>query len=125
MSRVAFAALTLLLLAAAAAPRSVRTTESHTFDQATTETKRFELRVPAEVARVRLRFSGSVNSGEIKVRLLNPAGEVRRDVWRTPEGGKPGRFEFEGGEMKDAGAWALEVELKDATGSYEFTWTVD
>jgi hypothetical protein len=50
---------------------------------------------------------------------------VLRNVWRTPEASKPGRFEFEGGEMGAAGAWTLEVELKGATGSYEYTWTVD
>jgi hypothetical protein len=127
MFRVAFATVALLLplAAAAAAPRSVRTTESHTFDHATTETKRFELRVPGAGARVRLRFRGSVSAGEIRVRLLDPSDKVRRNVWRTPEASKPGGFEFEGGEMDAAGAWTLEVELKGATGSYEYTWTVD
>jgi hypothetical protein len=130
MFRGAFATVALLLplaaaAAAPAAPRSVRTTESHTFDHATTETKRFELRVPGAGAHARMRFRGSVSSGEIKARLLDPSGAVRRDAWRTPEGGKPGSFEFEAGEMEQAGVWTLEVELKEAAGSYEFTWTVD
>jgi hypothetical protein len=127
MFRVALAALTLLslLAAVAAAPRSVRTTESRTFDHATTETKRFDLRVPGPEAHARLRFKGVVRSGEIRARLLDPSGVERQSFKFTPDGARPSRFDFEGGELRDAGAWTFEVELKGATGGYEFNWSVD
>ena len=111
--------------ATAAARRDVKTTESETFADKTA-TKKYELPVPAAGGRVRLRFKGSVTAGEIRFSVLDSAGKQHQGGRLTPDGEKPGHFELETGEARAAGgAWSLEVELKDATGRYEFTWTVE
>lgn len=44
----------------------------------------------------------------------------------TPDRAKPGHFEIETGKGEVVtGRLSLEVELKDATGDYEFTWAAD
>jgi hypothetical protein len=130
LKAVALAAL--LAAAAGAAPpagvaarRSVRTTESETFADKTASRK-YDLAVPAGGGRARLRVKGSVKAGEVRFRVLDSAGRERQNARLTPDGQKPGHFELETGEVRAAGgAWSLLIELKGATGGYEFTWTVE
>jgi hypothetical protein len=115
----------LLAFAAAAAERTVKTTGSHTFADKT-ESKRYDLPAPGGGGRVRLRLRGEVAAGEIRFRVLDSEGNERQNARLTPDGSRPGHFDLETGEQGSAGgAWALEVELRGATGGYEFTWTVE
>ncbi|MDQ3746482.1 MAG: hypothetical protein M3444_19080 [Acidobacteriota bacterium] len=121
------AALAALLATATAfaAHRSVKTTESETFADKTAG-KKYDLPVPAGGGRVRLRMKGVVTAGEIRFRVLDSAGTEHQNARLTPDGPRPDRFDLETGEPRvAAGSWTLEVELKGATGRYEFTWTVD
>ncbi|MDQ3917759.1 MAG: hypothetical protein M3348_04725 [Acidobacteriota bacterium] len=121
------AALAALLATATAfaAHRSVKTTESETFADKTAS-KKYDLPVPAGGGRVRLRMKGVVTAGEIRFRVLDSAGTEHQNARLTPDGPKPDRFDLETGEPRAAaGSWRLEVELKGATGRYEFTWTVE
>jgi hypothetical protein len=126
MRRVALTTVTLLALVAvsAAASHTVRTVESHTFDEKTTETKSFTL--PAGGGgRGHFRIAGRVKTGEIRLVVRDEAGNSHLSGVVSPDGTKPGEFDLQTGESRITGAWIAEVELKDATGHYEFTWTVD
>ncbi|HEX8720557.1 MAG TPA: hypothetical protein VF736_08005 [Pyrinomonadaceae bacterium] len=122
------AALVALLAAAAfAAPETTsRTVESHTFDHETTAKKRFELRVPERGGRVRLRVRASVAEGEFRLLVRDAEGRVRQEARLGPRKEKPLTYDVDSGEVRSAaGVWTVEVELKDAVGSYEFTWTAE
>jgi hypothetical protein len=121
----AAALLTLLAaLTASAAERSSRTVESHSFDHRTTAKKRFDLRVRG--SRVRLRVKASVREGQIKLVVRDAAGQVRQDARLTPSKSRPNTYDVDSGEVRsEAGVWTVEVELTEAVGSYEFTWTTD
>jgi uncharacterized protein YfaS (alpha-2-macroglobulin family) len=121
---LAFAAAAPPATATAAARRSVKTTVSETFDDKSA-TKKYDLSVPAGGGRARLRVRGSVTTGEVRLRVLDSAGRERQNARFRPDGEQPGHFELETGEVSAAGAWTLAVELKGATGRYEFIWTVE
>ncbi|HEX8559119.1 MAG TPA: hypothetical protein VF668_13525 [Pyrinomonadaceae bacterium] len=135
MRRALKAAALLALLAASAAPhhadaaaaeRASRTVESHTFDHKTTSKKRYDLRVQGEGARVRLRVRASVTEGELKLVVRDAAGQVRQEARLTPSKSRPNRYDVDSGDVRSgAGVWTVEVELSEAVGSYEFTWTTD
>ena len=119
------AALVALLAAAAfAAPeRSSQTVESHTFDHKTTEKKRHELRVPGDGTRVRLRVKASVSEGELRIVIRDPDGRVWQDATLGPSKSKPANYDVDSGEMRsEAGVWTVEVEAREAVGSYEFNF---
>jgi hypothetical protein len=124
------AALLTLLAAALTAPAaertSSRTVESITFDQKTTSKKKYDLRVHGSGARVRLHVRASVREGELKFVVRDAAGKVRQDVSLTPSKSRPSNYNVDSGEVQSAaGLWTVEVELRDAVGSYEFTWTTE
>ena len=121
----AVALVALLAAAAFAAPeRSSRTVESHTFDHKTTAKKRYELRVPGAGARVRLRVKASLTEGELKIVVRDAAGAVRQDAHIGPAKSKPNKYDVDSGEVRSpAGVWTVEIETKEAVGSYEFTFT--
>jgi opacity protein-like surface antigen len=127
MRRVLKAAALVALLAAAAAAATEqinRTVESHTFDHKTTARKRFDLRAPGGGGRVRLHVRATVREGELKFVVRDAEGRVRQDVRLQPSKSRPNGYDVDSGEMKSAaGVWTVEVELTDAVGSYEFTWT--
>jgi hypothetical protein len=128
MRRVLKAAALAALLAAAAfaAETTSRTVESHTFDHETTAKKRFELRVPEKGSRVRLRVRASVNAGEFRLVVRDAEGRVRQEAQLGPRKERPLTYDVDSGELRSAaGVWTVEVELKDAVGSYEFTWTAE
>ena len=121
------ATLTVALLAAttAAAERRSRTVESHTLDHKTTAKKRYDLRVPDAGSRVRLRVKASVSEGELKLVVRDAAGRVRQDALLGPSKSSPTIYDVDSGELRsEAGLWTIEVELKEAVGSYEFTFTL-
>ncbi len=125
LKAAALAALVAASAAAADAEFNSRTVESHVFDHETTGTKRYELRVPSGGARVRLRVKASVRQGELKLLVRDSEGRVRQDARLGPSKSSPTNYDVDSGELRSAaGAWTVEVELKDAVGSYEFTWTV-
>jgi hypothetical protein len=126
MRRILKAAALVALLAAAAlaAERSSTTNESITFEHKTTTTKKYELPVPGEGARVRLHVKASVRAGELRIVVRDPAGAVRHDVRLGGPNAKPTSYDVDGGEMRSpAGVWTFEVETKEVVGSYEFTFT--
>jgi hypothetical protein len=129
-SRAAFATVTLLLLlaaaaAVAAAEHNSRTVESHTVDHKTTEKKRYDLRVPSAGSRVRLRVKATVREGQIRLLVRDASGRVRQEAVLTPSKSTPSDYDVDSGEVRSAaGAWTVEVELKEAVGSYEFAFTL-
>lgn len=127
MKKALKAAALLALLAAtaaSAAERTSRTTESHTFDHKTTSKKKFDL--PVNGARVRLRVRASVREGVLKLVVRDADGRVRQDARLTPSKSRPNTYDVDSGEVRSAaGAWTVEVELTEAVGSYEFTWTTE
>ena len=127
MRRTFKAAALVALLAAAvvAAPeRSSRTIESTTFDHKTTAKKTYELRVPATGALVRLRVKASVREGELKLVVRDPAGAVRQDARLGRPKAKPTNYDVDSGVVRSpGGVWTVEVELTEAVGSYEFSFT--
>ncbi len=130
MGRTLKTAAIIALLAAAAAVsaaerRTSSTAESHTFDHQTNARKKFDLRVPADGARVRLRVKASARAGEIRIVVRDADGHVWQEAQLVPSKSRPGYYDVDSGEMKsEAGVWTVEIELKDAVGSYEFRWTV-
>lgn len=124
----AAALLTLLAatLTASAAEHSSQTVESHSFDHKTTTKKRFDLRVPRSGGRVRLHVKASVREGEFKFVVRDADGKVRQDVHLTPSKSRPNNYNVDTGELQSAaGVWTVEVELNEAVGSYQFTWTTE
>ena len=120
------AALVALLAAAAAAAtapeRSSETFESHTFDHKTTDKKRHELRVPGDGTRVRLRVKATVRQGELKIVVRDPDGRLWQETRLGPSK-KPTNYDVDSGVMRsEAGLWAVEVEAREAVGSYEFAF---
>ena len=114
------------LTAAAAERTTSRTVESITFDQKTTSKKKYDLRVYSSGARVRLRVRASVSEGAIKLVVRDAAGRVRQDAHLTPSKSRPNTYDVDNGEERSAaGVWTVEVELTEAVGSYEFTWTTE
>ena len=128
MRRALKAAALAALLAAAtatAAEHSRQTVESHAFDHQTTARKRYDLRVPGAGSRVRLRVKASVRAGSLKLLVRDAEGRVRQDAQLTPSKSRPNTYDVDSGEVASAaGVWTVEVELKDAVGSYEFTFTL-
>jgi hypothetical protein len=123
------AALLTLLAAALAAPVAAETTsrtvDSHTFDHKTTSKKKYDLRVHG--ARVRLHVKARVSEGELKLVVRDADGKVRQDARLGPAKSKPNSYDVDSGEVRSerGGVWTVEVELKDAVGSFEFTWTTE
>jgi hypothetical protein len=120
------AALVALLAATAVAvpERSSRTNESITFDHKTTTKKKYELPVPGAGTRVRLRVKASVREGELKLVVRDAAGHVWQDARLGGPKAETTHYDIDSGEMRSpAGVWTVEVETKEAVGSYEFTFT--
>jgi hypothetical protein len=127
MTRALKAAALVVLLAAAAAAaqpeRSSPTVESHTIDHKTTEKKKHELRVPGEGTRVRLRVKATVREGELKIVVRDPDGRLFQEALLGPSK-KTTNYDVDSSVMRsEAGVWTVEVEAKDAVGSYEFAFT--
>jgi hypothetical protein len=118
------AALVVLLAAAVAADERVsRTNEAITFDHKTTAKKTYELPVPEAGARVRMRVKATVREGEIRIVVRDAAGAVRQDARLGPSK-KPTNYDVDSGVVKSpAGVWVVEVEMKEAVGGYEFSFT--
>ncbi|HEX8283361.1 MAG TPA: hypothetical protein VF588_08405 [Pyrinomonadaceae bacterium] len=130
MTRTLKAAALLALLAAAltsaaSAERTSRTVESHTFDHKTTSKNKYDLPVHGE--RVRLRVRATVKEGALKLVVRDAAGRVRQDAQIGPAKSKPNNYDVDSGELRSepGGVWTVEVELKDAVGSFELTWTTE
>ena len=125
------AALLLTLLAATAAAaaadeRIYQTRGSHTLEHKTTDEKRLVLPVRAPGRRVSVRLKVVVSGGEVKVVVRDSKGRVRQDARLRPAGAKPNTYDVSTDEERAAaGNWTVELEFKDATGRYEYTWTND
>ena len=125
------AALLALLCAALAAPAAAdeelkgRTVESHTFDHKTTAKKKYDLRVYGP--RVRLHVRATVSEGELRLVVRDSHGRVRQDAQLGPVRERPNNYDVDSGEVRaeKGGVWTVEVELKEAVGRYEFTWTTE
>ncbi|HEX6182749.1 MAG TPA: hypothetical protein VFZ44_02480 [Pyrinomonadaceae bacterium] len=129
MRRATRAAALLLLLAATAASADERihqTRGSHTLEHKTTDEKRLVLPVRAPGRRVSVRVKVVVNGGEVKVVVRDSKGRVRQDAHLRPAGTRPNTYDVSTDEERAAaGNWTVELEFKEATGSYEYTWTND
>ena len=125
------AALLTLLAAALASPVAAdeeiksRTTESQTYARKTTSKKKYDLRVYGP--RVRLRVKATVKEGEMRLVVRDARGRVWQDAQLGPVKSKPNNYDVDSGEMRsDPGrVWTVEVELKEAVGSFEFNWTTE
>jgi hypothetical protein len=129
MRRALKAAALLALLAATAVSadeRIHRTSESHTLEHKTTETKRIVLPVRAAGRRVSLRLKAVVREGEARLLVRDSKGRVRQDAHLRPSPSKPNTYDVSTDEERAAaGQWTVELEFREATGSYELTWTND
>ena len=129
MSRTLKAALLLVLLAATAAHADERihqTRGSHTLEHKTTEKKRLVLPVRAAGRRVSIRVKAVVSGGEVWLVVRDSKGRVRQDARLRPAGSRPNTYDVSTDEDNPAkGDWTVELEFKEATGSYEYTWTND
>jgi len=129
MRRALRAASLLVLLAAAAVSAAEEVSEkrgSHTLQHRTTEKRMHHLPVPEGARHVRLRLKAVVREGEARLVVRDGRGHVFQDARLTPSKTKPGAFDVDTGEMKSAeGVWVIEVELKGALGSYEYTWRAE
>ncbi|HEY0169831.1 MAG TPA: hypothetical protein VGB98_02175 [Pyrinomonadaceae bacterium] len=130
MRRTLKAAALLALLAATAAhaadERIHRHSESHTLEHKTTARKRFELPVRAAGRRVSLRLKAVVREGEAKLLVRDSKGRVRQEAHLRPSAGKSNTYDVSTSEDSAAkGDWTVELEFREATGSYELTWTND
>lgn len=127
MRRVLNAAALVALVAAAAAAadeRIWRTRSSHTLEQKTTESKRFQFPVRAAGRRVSLRLKAVVREGEAHLVVRDAKGQVRQDARLRPAPSKQSTYDVSTDEERAApGEWTAELEFRDATGSYELTWT--
>jgi hypothetical protein len=127
MRRVLNAAALVALLAATAASadeRIYRLFKSHTLEQKTTETERFVLPVQAAGRRVSVRLKLVVRGGEAHVIVRDARGRVRQDARLRPAESKKSTYDVSTDEERAApGEWTVELEFKEATGSYELTWT--
>jgi uncharacterized protein YxeA len=124
LKAAALLALLAALTASAAAAHSDQTIESHSFDHKTTSKKKYDLR--ARGGRVRLRVKAYVREGAVKLVVRDASGRVRQDAHLTPSQSRPSTYNVDSGEVTSAaGAWTVEVELTEAVGSYEFTWTTE
>jgi hypothetical protein len=132
MRKVLKAAALLTLLAAALASTVAadeelkgRTVESQTFARKTTSKKKYDLRVYGP--RVRLRMKATVKEGEMRLVVRDAQGRVWQDAQLGPVKSKPNNYDVDSGEMRsDPGrVWTVEVELKEAVGSFEFNWTTE
>ncbi|HEX7958215.1 MAG TPA: hypothetical protein VF508_14810 [Pyrinomonadaceae bacterium] len=124
LKTVALAALLAASAAASAPETNVRTVESHTLDHQTTGRRKYDLRVPSPGARVRLRVKASVTEGEFKLVVRDAEGRLRQEARLGPRKTKPLTYDVDNGEERSkAGVWTVEVEMKDAVGSYELNWT--
>ena len=123
----AFALVALLAAAAAAAPERIdRVTGKHTLDHRTTGKRKYDLRVPEGSRSVRIHVKAFVTGGEMRIIVRDAEGRVRQDARLTPSKARPNTYDVETGkERSRAGVWTLEVEMKDALGRYEYTWTAD
>ena len=124
----AVALLTLLAVSAAHAAdeRIHRTSESHTLEHKTTEKKRIVLPVRAAGRRVSLRLKAVVREGEARLIVRDSKGNVRQDAHLRPSTSRPNTYDVSTGEERAAaGQWTVELDFKEATGSYELTWTND
>ena len=127
MRRVLKAAALVALLAATAASadeRIYRLSKSHTLEQKTTESKRFVLPVQAAGRRVSLRLKAVVREGEAHLVVRDAKGQVRQDARLRPAPSKKSTYDVSTDEERAAGGeWTVELEFREATGSYELTWT--
>ena len=74
---------------------------------------------------MRLRVKASVREGTVRLVVRDAEGRVRQEALLSPSKSRPNNYDVDSGEMRSAaGVWTVEVELRDAVGSYEFTWTV-
>jgi hypothetical protein len=128
MRRILKAAVLLALLAASAAhaadERIHRLSESHTLEHKTTAKKRFELPVREVGGRVSLRLKAVVREGEARLVVRDSKGKVRQEAHLRAAGAKPNTYDVSTSEDSAAkGDWTVELEFREASGSYELTWT--
>ena len=128
MRRTLKAAVLLALLAATAAraadERIHSHSESHTLEQKTTAKKRFELPVREAGRRVSLRLKAVVREGEARLVVRDSKGKVRQEAHLRPSGARPNTYDVSTSEDSAAkGDWTVELEFREASGSYELTWT--
>ena len=120
-------ALLLLLAAAVSAAESISEKRgSHTLGRKTTEKRKHDLPVPEGTRHIRLRLKAFVREGEIKFVVRDGRGHIFQEAHLSPSRTKPNIYDVDTGEMKSAeGVWTIEVELKDALGSYEYMWRAE
>ncbi len=130
MRRTLKAAALLALLATTAAhaadERIHRHSESHTLEHRTTARKKIDLPVHAAGRRVSVRLRVVVSGGEVRLVVRDSKGRVRQDAHLRPAGARPNTYDVSTDEDRAAkGDWTVELDFKEATGSYELTWTND
>jgi hypothetical protein len=128
MRRTLKAAVLLALLAVASASaadeRIHRNSKSHTLKPKTTEKKKFDLPVREAGRRVSLRLKAVVSEGEAWLVVRDSKGKVRQQAHLRPPGSKTSTYDVSTSEDSAAGgAWTVELEFREASGSYELTWT--
>ena len=83
-------------------------------------TRRFELRVPTDAQHARLELDARIREGSMEFRLVDAEGGKRwsgaigrgstLDISRSFDDAQPGD-------------WRLEIELRDATGTFDIAWS--
>lgn len=104
--------------------KSSRLSLSKEYDNESTE-KSGEFKVENSVKKVRIRISGEVESGSIKVSLYLPGGDVYQELtiddsadleWSSS-------FSIDEGETKYFGSWKYKVKATNAEGDYNLDIT--
>ena len=73
---------------------------------------------------MRLRVKASVREGELKIVVRDTAGAVRQDARLGRPKAKPTNYDVDSGVVRSpGGVWTVEVEMTEAVGSYEFSFT--
>ena len=128
MRKTLKAAVLLALLAVASASaadeRIHRNSKSHTLKPKTTEKKKFDLPVREPGRRVSLRLKAVVSEGEAWLVVRDSKGNVRQQAHLRPPDSKTSTYDVSTSEDSAAkGDWTVELEFREASGSYELTWT--
>jgi hypothetical protein len=93
----------------------------HEVDQfsKTTRTRRYELTSPRDVNKARVEIGAKISEGTMRWNVLDRDGKSR---W-SGSTGKGSDIQISRSFDAEPGEWTLEIELRDATGSYDVRWS--
>jgi len=85
----------------------------------TSKTRSYELTFPREGEHARIEIEARIQKGTMRWAVLDPSGTRR---WSGATG-RDSEIELSRSFDAEPGEWRLEIELRDATGSYDVKWS--